>query len=173
VLLMDVLEHVEDDFAMLSQVLSFLRPGAQVLITVPADPSLWTMHDESFGHWRRYDMDRLRATWDGLAVDQRLLSAYNARLYPIIKSVRAVSKLRHRAAGAAGTDFTMPPSLVNGWLERLFAGEANALAKHIDRSDPAHRRGASLVAILRRRDDAVPVRRKPSGIAPDRHMPAR
>jgi 2-polyprenyl-3-methyl-5-hydroxy-6-metoxy-1,4-benzoquinol methylase len=63
VLLMDVLEHVQDDFQLLSQILSLLQPGAHVLITVPADPSLWSEHDENFGHWRRYQKDRLRAVW--------------------------------------------------------------------------------------------------------------
>ena len=168
VLLMDVLEHVEDDFAMLSQLLASLRPGAHLLITVPADPSLWTEHDESFGHWRRYDVERLRATWRDLPVDERLMSPYNARLYPIIKTVRAVSKLRKRASGAAGTDFNMPAPFVNQWLERLFAGEVSALEKHIDRGTAPYRRGASLVAILRRRDGEVTPRAKPPGLPADR-----
>lgn len=167
VLLMDVLEHVEDDFALLSQVLALVQPGAHVLITVPADPSLWTQHDESFGHWRRYDAERLRATWRGLAVETRLLSYYNARLYPIVKLVRAVSQRRHRAAGAAGTDFTMPPGPVNGALERFFAGEARALERDIDRGGEAYRRGASLIAILRRSEGELTVRSKPPGLAAD------
>ncbi len=155
-----------------SQVLAFMRPGAHLLITVPADPSLWTIHDESFGHWRRYDAERLRASWHGLAVDERLLSPYNSRLYPIIKAVRALSRLRRRPAGAAGTDFTVPPLPINRLLERVFAGEASALEKQIDRNQPAHARGASLLAILRRRDGEIAVRGKPSGLPPDRRVHA-
>jgi SAM-dependent methyltransferase len=168
VLLMDVLEHVEDDFAMLSDLLSVLRPGAHLLITVPADPTLWTVHDESFGHWRRYEIDRLRATWSGLPVDERLLSPYNARLYPIIKAVRTVSKLRQRPAGKAGTDFTMPPAPMNWMLERFFAGEGAALERHIDRNTAPHARGASLVAILRRREGDIQPRQRPPGLSPGR-----
>jgi SAM-dependent methyltransferase len=167
VLLMDVLEHVEDDFSLLSQVLALLKPGAQVLITVPADPSLWTQHDESFGHWRRYDAERLRATWRGLAVEERLLSYYNARLYPIVKLVRAISQRRQRAAGAAGTDFTMPPGFVNRALERFFAGEARALERDIDRGAETYGRGASLIAILRRTEGEIAVRGKPAGLSAD------
>jgi 2-polyprenyl-3-methyl-5-hydroxy-6-metoxy-1,4-benzoquinol methylase len=168
VLLMDVLEHVEDDFSLLSQVLALLQPGAHVLITVPADPSLWTQHDESFGHWRRYDAERLRATWRGLAVEERLLSYYNARLYPVVKLVRAVSQRRRRAAGAAGTDFTMPPGPLNRALEAFFAGESGPLGRDVDRGRQTYPRGASLIAILRRTEGPIDVRRKPPGLAPDK-----
>ncbi|MDP8999429.1 MAG: class I SAM-dependent methyltransferase [Myxococcota bacterium] len=168
VLLMDVLEHVQDEFAMLSQLLSLLRPGTHVLITVPADPSLWTIHDESFGHWRRYDIGRLRETWRGLAVEERLLSPYNARLFPIIKAVRTMSKHRDRPAGKAGTDFSMPPWFVNHWLASLFSGEATLLERAIDHGTrPPYKRGASLIAILRRTDGAIVPRNKPEGVRPD------
>jgi SAM-dependent methyltransferase len=168
VLLMDVLEHVEDDFALLSQVLAPLQPGTHVLVTVPADPSLWTVHDESFGHWRRYDAERLRATWRGLAVEERLLSPYNARLFPVIKVVRMISRRRERPAGDAGTDFSMPPPLANRWLASLFAGEGKALERGIDRAGSPHRRCASLIALLRRTEGPIAPRRKPEGLAPDR-----
>ncbi len=168
VLLMDVLEHVEDDFWLLSEILALLSPGAHVLITVPADPSLWSEHDESFGHFRRYDDERLRATWRGLAVEERLLSPYNARLYPVIKAVRAMSQFRRAASGRSSTDFTLPIGPINRWLERLFAGEATALEKSLDRGARAHARGASLVAVLRRGEGPLVPRAKPPGVAPDR-----
>jgi SAM-dependent methyltransferase len=173
VLLMDVLEHVEDDFRLLSEILALIPIGAHVLITVPAEPALWTVHDESFGHWRRYDMDRLRATWQGLAVEERLLSAFNARLYPVVRSVRAISKLRSRPAGTAGTDLGMPPALPNRWLEQLFAGEGVALERAIDRGGPpAYARGVSLIAVLRKRDTVIP-RAKPPDLPPDLWDPTR
>jgi 2-polyprenyl-3-methyl-5-hydroxy-6-metoxy-1,4-benzoquinol methylase len=167
VLLMDVLEHVEDDFALLSQVLALIPPGAHLLVTVPADPALWSQHDESFGHWRRYDAERLRATWRGLAVEERLVSYYNARLYPVVKLVRAISQHRRRAAGAAGTDFTMPPGPVNRALERLFAGESEPLGRDLDRGRQTYACGASLIAILRRTEGTVAVRKRPPSLAPD------
>jgi SAM-dependent methyltransferase len=171
VLLMDVLEHVEDDFALLSQILALLRPGAHLIITVPADSSLWSVHDESFGHWRRYDIERLRATWRGLAVEERLLSAYNSRLYPVIKLLRAIAKRRHRAAGVAGTDFAMPPGPLNRFLERLFAGEATALDRDIDSGRASHTRGVSLIAILRRSEGTLSPRAKPPGLVADHWRP--
>lgn len=172
VLLMDVLEHVEDDFLFLSRMLAPLKPGAQIVITVPADPRLWTPHDESFGHWRRYDLARLSATWSGLPVTQRLLSGYNARLYPVIRAVRAVTSARGKAAGRAGTDFAMPPEFANRMLERFFAGECAALLKTLDRGRVAYKHGASSIAVLERQSGSIAERVRPASIARDVHRPA-
>src|SRR5205814_1822217 len=51
-LLMDVMEHVAEDFAFFSRLWQALTPGTQLLLTVPADDSLWSVHDTSFGHYR-------------------------------------------------------------------------------------------------------------------------
>ena len=170
VLLMDVLEHVEDDFLLLSRVLAALRPGAHALITVPADPRLWSPHDESFGHWRRYERERLRATWSGLAVSERLLSAYNARLFPLIRGVRALTHRRRRAAGHSGTDFHLPPAPVNRALEELFAGESRRLLAALEGGD-GYRAGVSLIALLRREQGGIEPRSKPAGLPADRRDP--
>ena len=41
-LLTDVLEHVPDDYVMLSELLAAACPGSHFLVTVPADESLWS-----------------------------------------------------------------------------------------------------------------------------------
>ncbi len=58
-LLMDVLEHIPYDVAFLSDLLMTAKPNTYFLITVPADLSLWSEHDVSFGHYRRYDLKHL------------------------------------------------------------------------------------------------------------------
>jgi len=50
----DVLEHLDDDKAGLDEIRRVLRPAGHVLITVPAYRFLWSTHDESLGHRRRY-----------------------------------------------------------------------------------------------------------------------
>lgn len=55
VLLLDVLVHIEDDIGFLSSIVqNNLADGAQVLISVPAWPQVWTKHDEFLKHYRRY-----------------------------------------------------------------------------------------------------------------------
>src|SRR5262245_19756724 len=54
-LLLDVLEHVEDDRPFLERLVAdSLRPGAAGLVTVPAWPSLFGRHDTLLKHFRRY-----------------------------------------------------------------------------------------------------------------------
>jgi 2-polyprenyl-3-methyl-5-hydroxy-6-metoxy-1,4-benzoquinol methylase len=56
VLLMDVLEHVADDRALLRDVASrrFVSPDTCFVITVPAYAWLFSSHDRLLGHYRRY-----------------------------------------------------------------------------------------------------------------------
>lgn len=61
VLFLDVLEHVEQDAALLADVAeTHAARGAVFLITVPAFPSLYGSHDRHLGHLRRYARARLR-----------------------------------------------------------------------------------------------------------------
>ncbi len=152
VLLADVLEHVADDRAFLASILARLAPGAHVLVTVPADPGLWSAHDASFGHHRRYDAARLAEAWRGAPVSVRLFSHYNARLYAAVKLVRGLARAGGRAAGEGGTDFGRLPRPLNVLLRRIFAGEGAALERNIDRMPPGapYPRGVSLIALLRK-----------------------
>lgn len=54
ILMLDVLEHIEDDSAAVGRVCDLLEPGGTLLLTVPAMPSLWSVHDEANDHFRRY-----------------------------------------------------------------------------------------------------------------------
>lgn len=71
-LLGDVLEHAEDDAALLADAVARVRPGGRVLVTVPAWPALFSSHDRALHHQRRYTPASLRARLDaaGLLVDE-------------------------------------------------------------------------------------------------------
>ncbi|MCB9496941.1 MAG: class I SAM-dependent methyltransferase [Fibrobacteria bacterium] len=60
-LLLDVLEHVDDDVASLKSVCSMVQPGGMILITVPSDPRLFSDWDIKLSHRRRYSREALRA----------------------------------------------------------------------------------------------------------------
>jgi SAM-dependent methyltransferase len=171
ILLMDVLEHVSDDFQLLSRLLAAASPGCYFLLTVPADESLWSEHDESFGHYRRYDVGRLEKVWTGLPVSTLLLSYFNSGLLPLIRMIRAWNRRRGHAAGRAGTDFWMPNPVSNYLLEHTLAGESKRLIKVLRRQQSrGYSCGASLMAVLRRGDGSITPRTKPSDIAPDHRL---
>lgn len=50
----DVIEHIEDDEAVLAEVHKALRPGGGILLTVPQHAWLWSPVDVFAGHARRY-----------------------------------------------------------------------------------------------------------------------
>lgn len=58
-ILMDVIEHVNDDVALLREVERILAPAGELLITVPAHSFLWSEHDVFLGHFRRYNRAQL------------------------------------------------------------------------------------------------------------------
>jgi SAM-dependent methyltransferase len=61
VLLLDVLEHVAEDRALLDSLArEVVKPGGHVLISVPAWDQLYTRHDAMLGHCRRYSPVELR-----------------------------------------------------------------------------------------------------------------
>lgn len=50
----NVLEHIEDDLAILERFHELVRPGGRIFIYVPAFPILFSANDERVGHVRRY-----------------------------------------------------------------------------------------------------------------------
>jgi SAM-dependent methyltransferase len=50
----DVLEHVEDDEEVLSQLFKAVRRGGGIIVTVPQHPFLWSHQDRCSFHKRRY-----------------------------------------------------------------------------------------------------------------------
>ena len=57
--LFDVLEHVDDEIALLSRVRHLLRPGGRIYVSVPAYQWLWSKEDEAAEHRRRYTISKL------------------------------------------------------------------------------------------------------------------
>lgn len=56
----DVLEHIQEDTAVLAQMFAALKPGGILLLTVPQHPLLWSSQDERACHMRRYTATELK-----------------------------------------------------------------------------------------------------------------
>ena len=141
VLATDVIEHVDDDVAALSEIRRVLRPGCPVLITVPAFPSLWGFQDEVSHHKRRYRMKRLLEAVRAAGLEPERKFHFNFLLFPPIWVARQVIK-RLKPKIASETEVNAP--FVNGVLTKLFHTDI-ALAPRL--SPPF---GVSILLVARR-----------------------
>ncbi len=117
VLFMDVLEHVEDDIALLKRYVDGMPPGGQVLISVPAFNFLFSGHDVFLGHFRRYTMASLNAAVRAAGLRPVRCSYFFAALFPLIVAIRLVGKLRLRLGRAEPTsDLRLHSKPVNALL---------------------------------------------------------
>ena len=57
-MLLDVLEHIENDKEFLILIKKKLKINGRLLITVPAFEKLWSSEDDAAGHFRRYTIER-------------------------------------------------------------------------------------------------------------------
>jgi protein-L-isoaspartate O-methyltransferase len=59
ILYIDVLEHIENDFAEAQAAAKHLKPGGKLIILSPAHRWLFTPFDRAIGHYRRYSKETL------------------------------------------------------------------------------------------------------------------
>lgn len=129
----DVLEHIVDHDAAVSEVRRVLRPGGTFLVAVPTDPALWSAHDVAVGHVRRYTRAGLLALLErgGLTIESA--DSWMVLLKPVVA-------LRRRST--SGSDLAESHRLVNAGLRGIVALERHLPVKN--------RAGVSLFVAARR-----------------------
>lgn len=88
----DVLEHIAEHDVVVAEIARVVRPGGKVFIAVPADPALWSAHDEAVGHVRRYTRESLVALFDRPEFTLDLVKSWNVLLRPAIRLARRDSE---------------------------------------------------------------------------------
>jgi SAM-dependent methyltransferase len=126
-LLIDVLEHVSDDAALLMDSLACLRPGGIVIIAVPAFKSLWSSHDVYLEHHRRYrlrDVVLLARSANLEVLERRYLFA---ALFP----VAFLARRARRGATKPSSDLKPAPRVVNRALRAGFEVEHRVMRQRV------------------------------------------
>lgn len=145
---LDVIEHIEDDVRALRELRRVARPGASLLVTVPAYPRLWSAHDELNRHCRRYTRAELlrRSAEAGWA--PRRTTHFNTLLLPVAAAWRLGDRLRSERATPT-SELVRTPEAFNWLLEQPLRAEAALLRR--GRRIPA---GLSLVGVFEARQPA-------------------
>jgi SAM-dependent methyltransferase len=138
--LLDVLEHVPDDLASLRAIHMRLKPGGALLLTVPANPWMWSAHDAAHHHFRRYTKKQLEELFLRSGLEIQLLSYFNTLLFPLVAAARVVGKITRKGSA----DDKLPSAWVNSTLNAVFGLEAGLIGR-VPMSF-----GVSLVAVVRR-----------------------
>jgi SAM-dependent methyltransferase len=117
---LDVLEHLDDDRALLLEMMRVCREGGHVLMTVPAFNRLWSPHDTVLHHRRRYTRTRLLGRLRGIEGQVLKASYYN---FVLSLPILAVRKLRTLFSdkGKNQSDFVIDlPEWLNRSLSALY-----------------------------------------------------
>jgi SAM-dependent methyltransferase len=138
VFLLDVLEHLDDDFEAVVEARRVLAPGGTLFVTVPAYSWLWSGHDIANQHRRRYTLKTLNGLLATAGFQPGLLSYYNCFLFPLAVVNRMFQRLRR---AGADTQLRVPPAAVNRIFRRVFASEVRLLR------DGAFPFGLSVIAL--------------------------
>jgi ubiquinone/menaquinone biosynthesis C-methylase UbiE len=88
VVLLNVLEHIEDDVGAVRQLYRIVKPGGAVVIEVPAGPHLYDVYDKLLMHYRRYKLSGLRRLLEASGFAVAHASGLGALLYPAFRHVK-------------------------------------------------------------------------------------
>ncbi len=121
----DVIEHLDDPIGALRGARERLDAGGRLVVTVPAFPFLWSVHDDLNHHRRRYLRSTLleQLAQAGFATDW--VSYFNSVLFPAIAAVRVVRNALRFAESQS--DAVRPAAPVNALLTRMFAAEGRVV----------------------------------------------
>ena len=110
----DVLEHIQEDDKVVAEIARVVRPSGRVLIAVPADPKLWSAHDDAVGHVRRYTRDQLVALFDDDRFQIDDVRSWNVLLRPVVA---------FRRKSVKDNDLTPVPRIINAGLSAVIKAE--------------------------------------------------
>jgi SAM-dependent methyltransferase len=92
--LFDVLEHIEDDGAVLDRIFAATRPGGGLLVSVPQHPLLWGRADEHAQHVRRYRAPALMERVTGAGFEIVRTTSFVTLLLPLMILSRLADRAR-------------------------------------------------------------------------------
>jgi len=151
ILLFDVLEHISDESGFLQALLFHLSPSGSLLVNVPAGQWAFSSYDRAAGHVRRYSIKTLRGVMASNGLTLKEWTYWGLPLVPslILRKFWLMGKRNESEIISAGFDSR---SLSVNKMMGLLSGMEWI---------PQRLLGTSLMAVLRRGNDARSVLARP------------
>jgi SAM-dependent methyltransferase len=130
ILATDVLEHLDDDRRALAELRRVASIGARLVVTVPAYSWLWSEHDVSMHHRRRYTLRRLQGRVAGTGWRPIVRSYFFSVVLPAVAAVRIARRLVPRPR-AQRSDLALAPAALDGVLELPVLAEAKLIERGV------------------------------------------
>jgi len=131
VVALDVIEHISDDCAALSEYCRVTKEDGILVLTVPAYGFLWGAHDEVNHHKRRYVANELNARVEKAGFAVQRLTYFNTFLFPFILLARMSQRMTKMANGGykPRSDLKLHHPGTNNVLKTVFVLEGRLLKK--------------------------------------------
>lgn len=144
--ILDVLEHIENEEAAISETYRVLKSNGVAVITVPAFCFLWSDHDIALHHFRRYGIRDIKNKLLKNNFKILFASHYNMFLFLPIAFIRLVNNIFKKSKNVSEkkTDISHLPKIINQALMFLLNTEAKLLKKIVF---PA---GVSIILVLQK-----------------------
>ena len=139
----DVIEHIEADEEVLSEIHRAVMPGGGVLITVPQHPFLWSEYDVRAHHVRRYTAGDLRRKLGRAGFEIVRMTSFVSLLLPLML-------LSRRFQRTPDADYDPLAELRMGALANVLFERVLDIERLLIRSGLSLPLGGSLLAVARR-----------------------
>lgn len=120
ILLLDALEHINNDVGTLKSITPLLKKGGIIIINVPALPALWSTHDEVAHHKRRYTKKSLQLAIHQAGLNISLIRYWNSLALPLVYFKR---RIVHRSSKINDYKLSTPLPILNSILKKILIAE--------------------------------------------------
>lgn len=141
----DVLEHIEEDERVLSEIHRALVSRGRLIATVPQHPFLWSQQDEHACHVRRYRARELRQKLEAAGFVVELATSFVSLLFPLMY----ITRRRPRVNDA---DYDMTADLRLGRVTNAMLESVMSVEHGLIRLGVRAPFGGSLLVVAQKRD---------------------